>query len=151
MRISRTGNVLMTQNTRLKAWQCTFRKMALVRLPHLAYLLIVLLVVASFLRAWVAMLPSPRTAAPYRLPKLQVLVRTGPRRLHALPLHPVSSPVLQRLLQYLLRQKCEFRAWKVEKCGRLPLGLRGGGQERGEVSRMESIPLPLIPHLLQAH
>lgn len=64
----------------------------------------------------------------HRLSEMQVLVRTGPGRLHALPLHAVSTPVLQWLLQRLLRQECECRKRGKGRYGRLLWRLRGGGQ-----------------------
>lgn len=137
MRISRTGNAPMIQSTRLKAWQCTFRKMALVRPPRLAS-------AHSLIRSSSLLeggpgcwrpCPNPeRLPSLDRLSKMQVLLRTGPGRLHALPLHAVSSPVLQRLLQCLLRQECEFRERGKGKVWEAAVGLEGRGPGRGERS-----------------
>lgn len=83
----------------------------------------------------------------HRLPQVQVLVRTGPGRLHALPLHAVPPPVLQRLLQHLLCQEREFREQGKERCGRRLWGLRGESRKPREVSRIERISV-LFPPLL---
>lgn len=65
VRISRTGSAPMIQNTRPRAWQCIFRKMVLVRPPHLACLpSICHLQWLSYWGLWVATAVLAKTSYP---------------------------------------------------------------------------------------